>query len=139
MHWAVLSLAAATLLPFTVQGDGIPAPLGGLQGDAARGRALVANRQQGLCLLCHAAPIPEQRQQGQLGPDLAGVGARLSPAQLRLRLVQPQAVVPESLMPAYYRAGPDSGLQRVAPAYRDQPLFSAQQLEDVVAYLSSLK
>ncbi len=134
-----LMLATSLLAPFQVEGDAIPEPLEGRAGDAARGRAIVAQRSQGLCLLCHAAPIPEERQQGNLAPDLAGVGRRLSEGQLRLRLVAPQRVNPPSIMPAYYRAGPDSGLQRVARDFDNKPVLEAQQIEDIVAYLRTLK
>ncbi|MDM4767818.1 c-type cytochrome [Pelomonas sp. SE-A7] len=103
------------------------------EGDAARGRALVASREQGLCLLCHAAPIAEQRQQGNLAPDLAGVASRLTPQQLRQRMTEPRA---GSMMPVF---GPTAGLQHVGERWRDKPIFDAQQLEDVLAYLQSLK
>jgi sulfur-oxidizing protein SoxX len=127
---------AEVLAPYTVSGDAIEAPLAGLQGDAARGRAIVANRQLGLCLLCHSGPIPEERFQGTLAPSLAGAGARWSADQLRLRLVDPQRLMPGSLMPAYHRV---DGLQQVGAAWRGKPLLNAQQIEDVVAYLATLK
>jgi sulfur-oxidizing protein SoxX len=127
---------AEMLAPYTVSGDAIEAPLAGLQGDAVRGRAIVANRQLGLCLLCHSGPIPEERFQGTLAPSLAGAGARWSAGQLRLRLVDPQRLMPGSLMPAYHRV---DGLQQVGAAWRGKPLLNAQQIEDVVAYLATLK
>ncbi|WP_199873509.1 sulfur oxidation c-type cytochrome SoxX [Ideonella sp. A 288] len=105
-------------------------------GDATRGAALVASRSQGLCVLCHAVPGVPASQQGTLAPDLAGAGARWSAAQLRERLVDPERLNPGSLMPSYRRT---DGLQRVAPARQGRPLFDAQQLEDVVAYLATLK
>ena len=105
-------------------------------GDAARGRALVADRQQGLCLLCHSAPIPEVRQQGNLAPPLDGVGSRMDEAQLRLRIHDSRSVNPDSLMPAYGVADP---APRVAPAFRGKPIFSPQQIEDVVAWLATRK
>jgi len=136
-----LAAATALALPLaggavTVVDDGIAAPLEGLVGDAARGRAIVASRQAGLCLLCHAGPIPEERFQGNLAPDLAGAGQRWTPAQLRLRLVDPRRLNPDSIMPAYYRS---AGLTRVGRAWEGKPLLSAQQLEDVVAYLQTLR
>ncbi len=120
----------------TVVGDGIPTPLEGAVGDAVRGRALVASRQLGLCLLCHRGPVPEERFQGNLAPDLAGAGARWTPAQLRLRLVDPHRLNPDSIMPAYYRT---QGLTRVGRNWEGKPILTAQQLEDVVAYLATLK
>ena len=126
----------AVLRPFEVVGDAIPRSLTGEKGDAARGRAIVANRQVGLCLLCHSGPFPEERFQSVIGPDLKGAGARWSEGQLRLRLVDATLVNPESIMPPYYRV---EGLARVAPAFRGKPILSAEQIEDVVAYLTTLK
>jgi L-cysteine S-thiosulfotransferase len=127
---------ARALRSYTVVGDAIPEPLSDAPGDAARGRAIVVNRQLGLCLLCHAGPFPEERFQGTLAPDLAGAGARWSAAQLRLRLVDAHRLNPATIMPAYYRT---DGLSRVAAAWRSRPLLDAQQVEDVVALLSSLR
>jgi len=136
-----LIAAALLALPLaggavSVVGDGIPAALEGLVGDATRGRALVASRQLGLCLLCHAGPIPEERFQGNLAPDLAGAGQRWTTAQLRLRLVDPRRLNPDSIMPAYYRS---TGLTRVGRNWEGKPILDAQQLEDVVAYLATLR
>jgi len=115
--------------------DSIPASLTGAKGDPVRGRAIVANRQVGLCLLCHTGPFPEERFQGNLAPDLRSA-ARLSEGEIRLRLVDPARVNPQTIMPAYYRT---EGLARVAPAYRGKTVLSAEQIEDVVAYLLTLK
>ena len=115
--------------------DGIPASLTGAKGDPERGRAIVANRQVGLCLLCHTGPFPEERFQGNLAPDLR-TAARLSEGEIRLRLVDSARVNPQTIMPAYYRT---EGLTRVAPAYRGKPVLSAGQIEDIVAYLLTLK
>jgi sulfur-oxidizing protein SoxX len=127
-------LAAA--LAVTVVGDAIPASLTGASGDPARGRAIVVDRQVGLCLLCHSGPFPEQRFMGDLAPDLAGVGARLSEGQIRLRIVDSSRVNPATIMPAYFKT---EGLQRVAPAFRGKTVLTAQQIEDVVAFLVTLK
>lgn len=133
---ACASGGAQEIVPYVVEGDGIAQPLAGLRGDPARGRAIVASRQQGLCLLCHAAPIPEERFQGTLAPDLAGVGARYSEAQLRLRVVDPRRLNPASFMPAFH-AAPDA--PRVGAAWAGKPVLGAQQVEDVVAWLATLR
>lgn len=114
----------------------LPGSLAGKPGDPARGRAIVADRQIGMCLLCHSGPIPEERFQGDLAPSLAGAGSRWSEAQLRLRLVDPGRFNPATIMPSYRRT---EGLNRVAPARHGRPLLSAEQVEDVVAYLATLK
>jgi sulfur-oxidizing protein SoxX len=116
--------------------DGILAPLTATPGDPARGRAIVADRTRGLCLLCHAGPFPEERFQGNLAPDLAGAGSRWSAAQLRLRLVDGKRLNPDSIMPSYYRT---DGLNRVAPAFRGRTILSAQEIEDVLAFLLTLR
>lgn len=122
--------------PYAVVGDAIPASLTGAKGDAARGRAIVMNRQVGLCLLCHNGPFPEERFQGDLAPDLKGTGARLSEGQTRLRIVDPGRTNAATIMPAYYRT---EGLTRVAPAFRGKPVLTAEQIEDVVAFLTTLR
>ena len=116
--------------------DSIPTSLTRAKGDPARGRAIVTNRQLGLCLLCHSGPFPEERFQGDLAPDLAGAGKRWSEGQLRLRIVDSSRITPTSIMPAYHRT---DGLVRVAPAWRDKPVLNAEQIEDVVAFLTTLK
>ncbi len=115
--------------------DAMDKPLAA-KGDAARGRAIVVNRQVGLCLLCHSGPFPEERMMGNLAPNLAGVGARLSERQLRLRIVDSSKVNPQTIMPSYYRT---AGLTHVAPAFKDKPILDAQQVEDVVAFLATLR
>jgi len=127
---ALLSLAAPALA------EGLPEPMTATPGDASRGRAIIADRSRGLCLLCHSGPFPEERFQGSLAPSLAGVGARLSAAELRLRLVDSRRVNPDSIMPAYHRA---EGLHRVAPALRGRTLLQAQEIEDVLAFLLTLR
>jgi sulfur-oxidizing protein SoxX len=127
---------APALQPFTVVGDAIPESLTGVPGDAARGRAIVANRQLGLCLLCHTGPIPEERFQGTLAPDLAGAGSRWSGPQLRLRLIDGRRLHPATIMPSYYRT---QGLTRVGATWQSRTILTAQQIEDVVAYLLTLR
>jgi L-cysteine S-thiosulfotransferase len=128
--------ADETLLSYTVVGDAIPAPLTGAPGDPVRGKAIVASRQTGLCLLCHSAPLPEEKFQGTIGPDLTGTGSRNTQGQLRLRIVDPRTFNPDTIMPAYYRR---DGLDRVAPAFRGKTVLTAEEIEDVVAFLMTLR
>jgi sulfur-oxidizing protein SoxX len=128
--------ASTILAPFNVVGDAIPAPLTALPGDVARGRTLIANRQLGLCLLCHTGPFPEERFQGNLGPNLGGAGARWSEGQLRLRIVDASRLNPATIMPSYYRI---EGLNHVNAAWQSRPILNAQQIEDVVAFLRTLR
>lgn len=138
LAWSLVAFTAAAqepLVAYRIVGDAIPEPLTGTRGDAARGRAIVANRQN-TCLLCHQGPFPEERFQGNLAPDLRGAGSRWSEGQLRLRLVDGRKLNPATIMPAYYRV---DGLQRVAPAFRGKPILAAEQIEDVVAFLATLR
>jgi sulfur-oxidizing protein SoxX len=116
--------------------DSLPSSLTGAAGDAAAGRKIVLDRHVGLCLLCHSGPFPEELFQGNLAPSLAGVGARLSAGQIRLRIADPSRVNPDTIMPAYFKS---EGLTRVAPAHRGKTVLTAQQIEDVVAFLVTLK
>ena len=128
--------AQEALKPYAVVGDAIPVSLTGAPGDAARGRAIVGNRQVGLCLLCHSGPFPEERFQGELAPDLRGAGSRWDEGQLRLRIVDSSSLNRDSIMPPYYRV---DGLQRVAPNFRGRPVLKAEQIEDVLAFLKTLR
>lgn len=123
------------LTPYRVEGDAVPEPLTRVAGDAAQGREILAGR-DGNCLLCHAVPETGARFMGNVASPLSGVGARLSAGQLRLRIVDPSLVDRATIMPAYYRV---QGLNRVAGAYRGKPILTAQQVEDTVAYLLTLR
>jgi L-cysteine S-thiosulfotransferase len=126
---------AQALRPYAVVADSIPESLTGTSGDAARGRALVLARTS-TCILCHSGPFPEERFQGDLAPDLAGAGSRWSAGQLRLRMVDASSLNPATIMPSYYRV---EGLNRAGPAWRGKPILTAEQIEDMVAYLASLR
>jgi sulfur-oxidizing protein SoxX len=125
---------AQALRPYVVVGDAIPEPLTA-RGDATRGRALVVDRTS-TCILCHNGPFPEQKFQGDLAPNLAGAGGRWSEGQLRLRLVDGSRLNAATIMPSYYRV---DNLPRVGPAWRGKPILSAEQIEDIVAYLVTLR
>jgi L-cysteine S-thiosulfotransferase len=131
-----IAVAQSPLRPFTVVGDAIPKPLTDTSGDAARGRTIVGNRQVGLCLLCHSGPFPEERFQGTIAPDLKGAGGRWNEGQLRLRIVDASRLNPDTIMPPYYRV---DGLQRVPASLCGKPILSAEQIEDVIAYLKTLR
>jgi L-cysteine S-thiosulfotransferase len=133
---AARALAEAALRPYMVVGDAIPASLTGTGGNPERGQAIVINRQVGLCLLCHTGPFPQERFQGTLAPDLKGAGARATEGQLRLRIVDASRLKPDTIMPPYYRV---DGLERVAPSFQGKPILTAEQIEDVVAYLATLR
>jgi sulfur-oxidizing protein SoxX len=128
--------AQQALRTYTIVGDAIPPSLTGEKGDPVRGRAIVINRQVGLCLLCHSGPFPDERLQGNMAPDLKGAGSRSTEGQLRLRIVDAGQLNPSSIMPAYYRI---DGLSRVAPQFRGKPILTAEQIEDVVAFLLTLQ
>jgi len=123
------------LRPYTITGDSIAQSLTGSPGDAARGRALVLERTS-TCILCHSGPFPEEKFQGDLAPSLTGAGSRSTEGQLRLRLVNASSLNPATIMPSYYRV---DGLDRIAPAWRGKPILSAEQIEDIVAYLATLR
>ena len=133
---AAALVAVGALTATACADDGIPRSLTGAKGDPARGRAIVVNRQVGLCLLCHSGPFPEERFQGNFAPDLSGAGKRSTEAQLRLRIADSSRINPATIMPAYHRT---EGLVRVAPAWRGKPVLTAEQIEDVVAFLMTLK
>jgi sulfur-oxidizing protein SoxX len=104
--------------------------------DPARGRKIVVDRHLGMCLMCHSGPFPEVASQGDLASNLRGAGARWTNAQLRARIVDARRLDPETLMPAYGRS---VGLSRVAPEFRGQPILTPRQIDDVVAFLATLR
>jgi sulfur-oxidizing protein SoxX len=124
-----------SLLPYKVVGDAIPESLTGSPGDPTRGRAIVVKREN-TCLLCHSGPFPDERFQGDLSPNLKGTGARWNEGELRLRMVDASRLNPATIMPSFYKV---DGLNRVATAWRGKPILTAEQIEDVVAYLKTLK
>jgi sulfur-oxidizing protein SoxX len=141
LHIALLALAlpcsagAQGLASYKIVDDGIPDSLTGTAGDPAKGRTLVLDRST-TCILCHSGPFPETRFQGDLAPDLRGSGTRWSTSQLRLRLVDASRLDPGTIMPSYYRV---DGLTRVGRNFAGKPILSATEIEDIVAYLATLR
>lgn len=133
---ATAHAVAAPMPAYRVVDGGIAVALTELPGDAMRGRDIATNRQVGMCQLCHQVPASNDRFQGDIAPSLAGAGARWTVPQMRLRIVDSRRVNEDSVMPAYFKT---DGLSRVAGAWRDRPILNAQQVEDVVAWLGSLK
>jgi sulfur-oxidizing protein SoxX len=150
MKWLVLALCAsasvASATPpiqrvqaYIVAGDAIEKPLTGRVGNATRGAELIHQRNKSLCVLCHSGPFPDPHLQGTLAPDLTGIGARLSAGQLRLRIVDMKRLNPTSIMPSYYAVIADSDQTRIAAGWRDKPVLTAGEIEDLVAYLQTLR
>ena len=132
-----VGLAACDRSPSTdiaLESDGLPMARSAMVGDMERGRALFSSRDGGQCVLCHAIDGLDTPFQGDVGPALTHLGDRLSADQIRLRIVDPARIWPDTIMPAY---GRKDGLNQVDPAYEDQPILSAQDIEDLVAYLAS--
>lgn len=143
---ATLVLASPLLMPaqatetvsYTVDKTtfSVPESLTGVPGDPENGRAVAADRKKGNCLACHEMPIPEESFHGRIAPPLGGVAARYDVGQLRLRVIDPKLVNPMTIMPAFYKS---DGLHRVTKEFQGQTILSAQDVEDVVAYLTTLK
>ena len=127
--------AQGSLAAYEVIGEAIPKSLTGKPGDPVNGRALVVKRET-TCLLCHAGPFPDQRFQGNLSPDLTGAGSRWTEGELRLRMVDATRLNEATIMPSFYRI---DGLNRVAKNLHGKPILSAEEVEDVVAFLMTLK
>ena len=131
------SATAEELVKFSiVDGQSIPASLTGKPGDPVKGREVAIHRKKGNCLACHILPAPDQPYHGEVGPDLNGVASRLSEGEIRLRIVNPKYANPATIMPAFYRT---EGLHRVAKKFQGKPMLTAEEVEDVVAYLMTLK
>lgn len=131
------SAAAAEeeLAGYRVENHAIPESLTGRPGNPVRGERIVRDPDKATCLICHAIPIEGEPDPGNIGPPLHGVASRYTAGELRLRLVEPKRLNPETVMPSYYEA---RGLYRVATEYRGRSIYSASEIEDVIAYLLTL-
>lgn len=136
MKRVLFALVLAVAAPVSAQDvEGMPDPLDGLAGDPVRGEAIARNASNATCLICHRLPIEGEPDMGELGPDLTGIASRMSAAALRERLVDARRVNPDTIMPPYHAT---QGLNRVAPDFVGRTIYSAQQVEDVLAYLLTL-
>ena len=128
---------AEELVKFEIVGGArIDKSLTGQPGDPVNGRKLAIDRKLGNCLACHVLPIPEQPFHGNVGPDLSETGGNFSEGELRLRVVDSKVLNPDTIMPAFYR---NDGFERVLKKFQGKTMLSAQQVEDIVAYLMTLK
>ncbi|MCY4459317.1 MAG: sulfur oxidation c-type cytochrome SoxX [Albidovulum sp.] len=121
--------------PIIIEDYAIETSLTGQAGNPERGERIVRDADNATCLICHSLPIAGEPDPGDIGPPLEGIGGRYSAGELRLRLVDPKALNPDTVMPSYFRV---EGLRKVAPEYKGRPIYSAQDVEDVVAYLMTL-
>jgi sulfur-oxidizing protein SoxX len=128
-------LASSNAHEYTVVDETIPVSLTGVPGDPVKGKKLAINRKKGNCLACHQMPIPEQQFHGEVGPNLSGVGNRLTEAELRLRMVNSKAINPDTLMPAFHKVA----LNRVLKKFKGKTILGAQEIEDIIAYLITIK
>ena len=128
--------SAADLIKYQINNDAIATSLTGKAGDPVNGKKLATNRKKGNCLACHSMPIPEQAFHGNIGPDLKGISSRYSEGELRLRIVNPKVLNSETIMPAFYKA---DGFNRVMKKFIGKTIITAQEVEDIVAYLMTLK
>nr|VFK26460.1 MAG: sulfur-oxidizing protein SoxX [Candidatus Kentron sp. MB]VFK74578.1 MAG: sulfur-oxidizing protein SoxX [Candidatus Kentron sp. MB] len=128
--------AGEGMIEYEVVGIGIPTSLTGKPGNPDKGRKIAIQRNKGNCLACHGMPIPEEDDHGTVAPALNHVANHLTIPQLRLRLVDSKRINPGTMMPSFYRI---DGLHRVAKKFRGKPILTAGEVEDVVAYLATLK
>ena len=119
----------------TIVDESIPQSLTGKPGNAENGKKVIINRKKGNCLACHVMPIPDQQFHGLTGTDLHGVASRMEVAELRMRIVDPKVVNPDTMMPSFHK----TGQHRVLKKFQGKTILSAQEVEDVIAYLMLLK
>lgn len=128
-------VTSANAAEYTVVDNTIPASLTGKAGDPVAGKKLAIQRKKGNCLACHVMPIPEEQFHGEVGPDLSNVGSNYTEAELRMRLVDPKVLNPDTIMPAFLKPGTHDVLKK----FKGKTIIKAQDIEDIIAYLMTLK
>jgi len=112
-------------------------PLCGLKGDPERGRAIATDGNRGNCVACHNMPFDDVEGYGTIGPSLASIGGRYPEGYIRMRVVDTKSFNPVSIMPGYYRD--PAKINRPAKMFQGRTFLTAQQVEDVIAFLVMLK
>jgi len=131
------ALADSHIVKIKIEDDAVKASLTGKAGDAATGRKLATSRKKGNCLACHViTDLKEQPFHGNVGPPLDGVAGRYSEAEIRLRIIDATVLNEDTLMPPFYKV---DGLTRVNKKFKNKTVLSAQEVEDVLAYVMTLK
>jgi sulfur-oxidizing protein SoxX len=134
---AQAATAAPTLVKFEVKNNAIPTSLTGKPGNPDEGRKAVGGRQLGNCLACHQISVLSKEPfHGNTGPSLDGVAGRMSEGEIRLRIVDATKANADTMMPPFYRT---EGLNRVLPRFQGKTILTAEQVEDVVAFMMTLK
>lgn len=131
------SYSEQNFYPWKIENYAIKKPFGGFNGNAQRGRKIVINKDKGNCLACHSLPIPEEPFHGTVGPPLQGIASRYTEGQIRLRIADEQKVIPTTIMPGFYKDPKENN--RVDDNFWGKPVLTAQEAEDVIAYLMTLK
>ncbi|MCR4378151.1 MAG: sulfur oxidation c-type cytochrome SoxX [Rhodospirillales bacterium] len=130
-----VSAQSADMANVTIVNGTIPKSLTGKAGDPAAGKKAAINQKKGNCLACHVMPIPEEQFHGKTGPDLHGIGSRQTEAELRMRLVDPKVISADTMMPSFFK----TGQHRVLKDFEGKTILEAQEVENIVAYLLTLK
>ena len=137
---AVVAVVMSTTTPvkadYTIVNGAIEKSLTGKPGNSINGKKIAIKRKKGNCLACHAMPIPDQQFHGEVGPDLSGVASRYSAGELRARIVNPKLINASTIMPAFLKS---QGLHRSLDKFKGKTILSAQEIEDVISYLMTLK
>ena len=140
---AGIAIATVAIAETVAPGDvsfedgAVTASLTGEPGDAVKGKQWFVDRKLGNCLACHEnSDATEQSFHGEVGPIMDGVADRWSEAELRGIITNSKMTFDGTIMPAFYR---DSGYTRPLKDFEGETILSAQQVEDIVAYLLTLK